>query len=68
MTRRRRAAPGRVFSSARFALVAAVLASLAAAPSASGQTPSDAPRLQGAKAAIVMEATRISNVNSAGST
>ena len=43
---------------ARLALVGMVfLALLLAAPSARAQRPSDAPRLQGAKAAIVMEAT-----------
>jgi len=42
---------------ARIALLGAVLALLLAAPSALAQSPSGAPRLQGAKAAIVMEAT-----------
>jgi len=43
---------------ARLALVGMVLlALLLAAPTARAQRPSDAPRLQGAKAAIVMEAT-----------
>ena len=41
----------------RCALVAAVLALLVAAPNALAQAAPDAPRLQGAKAAIVMEAT-----------
>jgi len=41
----------------RLALVGAVLALLLAAPSAVAQTPPGAPGLQGAKAAIVMEAT-----------
>ena len=42
---------------ARFALVGVVLALLLAVPSALAQTPRSAPGLQGAKAAIVMEAT-----------
>ena len=42
---------------ARLAWFGAVLALLLASPSALAQTPSGAPRLQGAKAAIVMEAT-----------
>ena len=42
---------------ARIALLGAVLALLLAAPSALAQSPSGAPRLQGAKAAIVMEST-----------
>ncbi|MEA2141970.1 MAG: hypothetical protein QOI64_400 [Solirubrobacteraceae bacterium] len=42
---------------ARLALLGALLALLLASPSALAQTPSGAPRLQGAKAAIVIEAT-----------
>lgn len=41
----------------RLALVAAVLGLLVTSPVALAQAPSDAPRLQGAKAAIVMEAS-----------
>jgi D-alanyl-D-alanine carboxypeptidase (penicillin-binding protein 5/6) len=42
---------------ARIALLGAVLALLLASPGALAQSPSGAPRLQGAKAAIVMEAS-----------
>ena len=57
MTGRRSATSERACSTARLALAAALLALLLVASSAAAQGPSDAPRLQGAKAAILVEAT-----------